>query len=156
MFENGIGSSQDHIESVLHYEQSAKTSSIGCACYGWCLRSGIGIPIDVTSAAEFFHDAADCRNADGANNFAVCLEGGEGVTADIGKAVSYYRKAVARFHIDGLYNFWRCLEYGKGVRRSPFGLCNTIALRRSWAMRQRKTVLGFALSLALRSKQICL
>jgi TPR repeat protein len=122
MAENGIGAfSSPHIDTALrYYEGCSDLSPAGSACFGWCLQTGFGIPIDFTVAAEFLRKAADSDDVDGMNSFGCCLERGEGVDANIDWAVSYYRKAAKQSHPDGMYNFGRCLEYGKGIEQNIF------------------------------------
>jgi TPR repeat protein len=119
MSENGIGTHPDLVRAAQLYERSSVQSGIGAASFGWCLRTGKGVPIDLTLAAEFFQIAADFGDPDGANSLGVCLELGEGIEADIDLAVWYYEIAAADSHADGMYNFGRCLEFGKGIGRDP-------------------------------------
>jgi TPR repeat protein len=120
MAENGIGafSSVDLITAAHHYEQCSDSLAAGAACFGWCLQTGRGIPVDFTVAAEFFTKSADLDDPDGTNCFGCCLEHGRGVDTDIERAVRYYRKAALLSHADGMYNFGRCCEYGKGIDRN--------------------------------------
>jgi TPR repeat protein len=117
--EKGIGTVADEERAAQLYERSSERSGIGAACHGWCLRSGKGVAVNSTFAAESFQQAADFGDPDGANSLGVCLELGEGIEADIGRGVWYYQKAAAQSHVDGMYNFGRCLEYGKGIARDP-------------------------------------
>jgi TPR repeat protein len=117
MAENGIGAfSSAHLLTVVqNYERCSDLSPAGSSRFGWCLQTGLGIPIDFTVAAEFSKKAADSNDADGLNSFGCCLEQGQGVDVDIDLAVRYYRKAPSLFHPDGLYNFGRFFENGKGI-----------------------------------------
>jgi hypothetical protein len=78
--------------------------------YGWCLHTGIGVPVDLTVAAEFFKKVADSNDKDGANSFGRSLGRGEGVEVDLDQAVHYYHKAASQSHRDGMYNFGRCVK----------------------------------------------
>jgi TPR repeat protein len=117
MAESGIGvfSSPNVITAGQYYERCCDLSPTASVCFGWCLQTGLGIPIDFTVAAEFFKKAADLNDANGINSFGCCLERGQDVDADIDCAISYYRRATKQSHSDGMYNFGRCLEYGKGI-----------------------------------------
>jgi TPR repeat protein len=125
MAENGIGAidSIDPLTASRYYEKCSDEFAAASVCFGWCLQTGFGIPIDFTIAAEFFRKAADSNNStdfdcsNGANNFGRCLELGQGVDVNMKWSVSYYRTAALLSDADGMYNFGRCLEYGKGVDR---------------------------------------
>jgi TPR repeat protein len=79
LFEEGIICPADHMQSAKYYELSTQLFPVGCACYGWCLQNGIGIPICLTEAAECFQRASNDGNADGANCLTICLERGQGM-----------------------------------------------------------------------------
>jgi TPR repeat protein len=117
MTKNGINTHSDLPTSARYYELSVGHSIVGTVHFAQSCRSGLGIPIDFTIAAEFFQRAADSGNAEGENSFGCCLERGEGINQNIELAVQYYCKAASHNHPSGLYNFGRCLEYGRGIER---------------------------------------
>jgi TPR repeat protein len=117
--ENGIGISKDHILAAKYYEMASDLFPSACACYGWCLQHGRGVPVNLTEAAAFFQYAADGDNADGANSLGICLERGLGIEKDIDRSVLYYRKAASQQHPAGMNNFGRCLESGQGIDCDP-------------------------------------
>jgi TPR repeat protein len=104
MAENAIGPfhSIDLGTAVRCYEQCSDRCTAGAACFGWCLQTGHGIPVDFTVPAECFKKAADSNDADGINGFGCCLERGEGIDRDIHLAAFSYRRAVLLSHSDGL------------------------------------------------------
>jgi hypothetical protein len=103
------------LSQQLTIERCSDLSPASSVCFGWCLHTGRGVPVDFTVAAEFFKKAADLNDVNGINSFGCCLEQGQGVDPDIHLAVQYYRKAASLSDPDGMYNFGRCLEYGKGI-----------------------------------------
>jgi TPR repeat protein len=143
--EHGIGAfcSVDLITAAQYYERCSNLSPAASTCFGWCLQSGRGIPVEITVAAEFFKRAADLDDVDGVNSFGCCLEQGQGVDPDIDEAASYYRRATSHFHPDGMYNFGRCLREGNTSEKSSSS-CKIL----SFSL-QKKTVLVFVLNVGL-------
>jgi TPR repeat protein len=118
MSEHGIGIPRDIVAAARLRERSSGLLGTGAAEYGWCLLTGMGVPLDFTLAAEFFQTAAYAGDRNGENGFGACLERGEGIAPDMQRALFYYRRAAAGLESDGMYNFARCLEYGKGIQRN--------------------------------------
>jgi TPR repeat protein len=89
MAENGIRAfpSINFDTAVRYYERCSDLFPAASACFGRCLETGLGIPVDFTVAAEFFKKAADSDDANGMNSFGCCLERGQGVDPDIDWAV---------------------------------------------------------------------
>jgi TPR repeat protein len=99
MAEHGIGvfSSANVLTAIQYYERCSDSFPAGSACFGSCLQTGKGIPVDFTVAAEFFKEAADLDNPDGINNFGCYLERGEGVDPDIELALTILLKSGITF-----------------------------------------------------------
>jgi TPR repeat protein/serine/threonine protein kinase len=112
---NSIGTSTQLFTPSQYNEQLSVLSPFAAVCWGWCFRTGLGVPIDFTIAAELFIRAADSQEANGSNSFGCCLERGDGVAVDIEMAAIYYAKAASIGDPNGLYNIGRCLEFGKGI-----------------------------------------
>jgi TPR repeat protein len=120
LIEKGDGIHADHIVAAKYYEMASELFPSACACYGWCLQHGCGVPVSLTEAVEFFQYAADGDNADGANSLGICLERGLGIDRDFDRSVLYYRKASSKQHPAGMNNLGRCLESGQGIESDPF------------------------------------
>jgi TPR repeat protein len=120
MAENAIGAFSyiDFDIAIRYYELCSDVSPACSVCFGWCWKSGRGVPVDFTVAVEFFKKASDSNDADGINCFGCCREQGQGVDPDIDWAVWHYQRSAKQFHPDGMYNFGRCLEYGKGIHQN--------------------------------------
>jgi TPR repeat protein len=59
-------------------------SPVSSVCFGWCLQTGRGIPIDFTGAAEFLSKkAAESNDADGMNSFGCRSERSQAIDQDI-------------------------------------------------------------------------
>jgi TPR repeat protein len=118
LYKSDTGSPVNHIAAAKYAEIAAEFCPVGCACYGWFLQNGIGVPINFTESCEFLQRAADGGNVDGANGLAICLERGSGIDKDTARAASYYRFAASQKHPAAMNNLGRCLEYGLGVERN--------------------------------------
>jgi TPR repeat protein len=118
--EEGIRINTDHILAVKYYEMASRLFPSACACYGWCLQHGRGVPVNLTEAIQFFQYAADGDNADGANSLGICLERGLGIDKDLDRSALYYRKAASLQHPAGMNNVGRCLESSQGIESDPY------------------------------------
>jgi TPR repeat protein len=96
---------------------ASESFPVACACYGWCLQNGQGIPVNFTEATKYFQRAADRGNADGANSLAVCLDLGRGLEQDPERSTLYYHNAASQHHPAGMNNIGRCLEYGQAIAK---------------------------------------
>jgi TPR repeat protein len=57
---------------------------------------GVGLPKDLSKAAELFQKAADQGDAEAQSDLARCYQRGSGIDKDLGKAVTLYQKAADR------------------------------------------------------------
>jgi hypothetical protein len=154
MSEHGIGVPRDIVAAARLRELSSDLLGTGAAEYGWCLRTGMGVPLDFTLDAEFFQSAAYAGDRNGENSFGACLERGEGIEPDIQRALFYYRRAAAGLDSDGMYNLGRCLEYGKGIERNTERAAKFYRRRQNWVTRRPKTVSESSSSVGLASNPI--
>jgi TPR repeat protein/tRNA A-37 threonylcarbamoyl transferase component Bud32 len=119
LLDEGIGMDPNHILAAQYYERSSGSFSSACACYGWCLQVGCGVPVNFTESAEFFQRSADGNNADGANSLGVCLDVGRGLERNVERSMFYFGRAASQHHRSGMNNFGRCLEYGQSIAIDP-------------------------------------
>ena len=83
--------------------------------YAEFLENGIGVPVDLASAARYYKLAADQGLADAQYNYGLCLENGTGVSVDLASAARYFKLAADQGVDLAQYNYGVCLENGTGV-----------------------------------------
>jgi TPR repeat protein len=120
LLDDGIGLPQDSVRAAKYYELASASSPRACACYGWCLQQGRGVPVNFTEAAELFQRSAEGGDSFGANGIGVCLETGRGIECQRCDSVSYFRQSAKAHNPAGLSNYGICVETGRA------GECNAI------------------------------
>lgn len=82
---------------------------------GWCYQHGLGAPVNLAKAAQYYWIAANQGHRDAQYQLGVCCASGIGVKQNMHKAIFYYEQAAAKGHVHAHYLLSQCYEYGLGV-----------------------------------------
>lgn len=81
----------------LYWEpQAEKGNTDALNQLGWMHQHGMGVPVDMGKAVEYYRKAADQGAAASANNLAFCYEDGGGVPKDPVEAYKWYTIAIKK------------------------------------------------------------
>lgn len=82
---------------------------------GWCYQHGLGVPINLAKAAQYYWIAANQGHADAQYQLGVCCASGIGVKKNMDKAIFYYSQAAEKGHIHAHYLLFQCYGLGLGI-----------------------------------------
>jgi TPR repeat protein len=89
--------------------------------YGFCLRNGDGVPIDLEGSAYYFKLAADQGIEDAQSYYGICLFQGQGVSIDFQGAAHFFKLAADQGVAAAHFCSAICLITGDAVNRNlPF------------------------------------
>ena len=101
---------------VAHLTKAADQGNAGAQKkLGVLYQTGLGVPKDLTKAAELYQKAADRGNAGAQNDLGVLYQTGQGVPEDLTKAAELYQKAADKGNTYAQNNLGWLYENGQGV-----------------------------------------
>jgi TPR repeat protein len=101
---------------IREYKDSIDSSvSEAQARYGYCLRKGNGVAVDLDQSARYFEMAASRTNRQAVCQIGLCFFLGLGVSADLTKAATYFKHAAEQGWTEGQLFYACCLHGGCGV-----------------------------------------
>jgi len=87
---------------------------------GYLYQFGLGVPMDLFKAKEWYEKAAAQNNADALYALGLLYEAGKAGPRDLAQAMAYYRKAAdTGVQVDAEYAVGRLILRGRGVARDP-------------------------------------
>jgi TPR repeat protein len=87
--------------------------------YGFCLRAGMGVDVDLIGAAQYVKMAADQQRPHAQYEYGHCLEEGRGVARDLVGAIKYYKLAADQQHTTAQVVYGVRVGRGVGVAPNP-------------------------------------
>lgn len=103
-------------EELLSYEQRAAAGDSEAEyMLGVAHQQGLGVPVDLKKAADWFHRAAEHGHDRAEVVLGALSETGEGVDRNLERAVHWYGLAARRGLADAQFNLARLLDHGDGI-----------------------------------------